>query len=164
MFGKFRSFLIKERDGVAAIEFGLLAPSFFLLMIAIFEISYVVYMTNATQRAVEQAVYDLRTGHVFTVINEEDIDVETWYKNTLCQRISLPNCSNSVAVRVEQFDMSGASIWNSEDAGALSAGASESLMRVEVDFTLPSIIFTGMVFGESAQTMKTGLTFMTEPY
>ena len=164
MIAGIRSFLIRERDGVAAIEFGLLAPSFFMLMIAVFEIAYFVYMTNATQRAVERAVYDLRTGHVFTTINTDRIDVEAWYKNTLCRSVSLPNCANSVAVNVEHFDMSGTSIWNSDDSGMLSAGASETLMRVEVDFSLPGIMFTGMIFGESARTMTTGLTFMTEPY
>jgi len=164
MISKIRQFLFSERKGVAAIEFALLAPAFFMLMIAIFEIAYYIYMSTSTQRAVEKTIYDLRTGQVFAAISEEDIDIEQWYASRLCGYVTLPDCSTNLSVRVERYDMNAQSIWNSEDAEELSAGGSETLMRVEAVFSLPSIIFTGMVFGENASEMTAGLTFMTEPY
>ena len=164
MINRLRSFIIKDRDGVAAIEFGILAPVFFLLMIAVFEISYYIYMSTSTQRAVEKAVYDLRTGHVFQTMQEEKINIETWYRQNICKYVSLNNCEQNIAISVEQYDEDFQSFWNSTEAGFLSAGATETLMRVEAEFRLPEIMFTDMIFGEEATRMRAGLTFMTEPY
>ena len=164
MIQRLRSFVIKERDGVAAIEFGLLAPSFFMLMIAIFEISYYVYMTTASQRAIEKAMYDLRTGHAYTVMNQQDWTIEEWYTESICERVTLPACESSLSIEIEQYDGNFDVFWNSNDAGALTAGTAGILMRVEVVFQLPEIVFTSLIFGDSATQLKTGLTFMTEPY
>ena len=159
-----RSFLIRDRKGVAAIEFALLAPSFFMLMMAIFEIGYFIFMSTSTQRAVETAAYDLRTGHVFQEINERNISVEQWYRGAVCETVPLSGCSESIEISIEFYDRDMNVYWSSASAGELSAGAAGILMRVEVIFELPSIMFTELVFGNAATRMTTGMTFMTEPY
>ncbi|WP_306120852.1 MULTISPECIES: TadE/TadG family type IV pilus assembly protein [unclassified Roseitalea] len=159
-----RSFILGEREGVAAIEFALLAPAFFMLMIGIFEVSYVVYMSSASQRAVEKTIYDIRTGHVFSTMTADELTADEWYRREICNRVALPNCQERVTISVERYDMNANSVWNSEDAGELSVGASETLMRVQVSFDLPDIVFSDLVFGDAVDTLTAGLTFMTEPY
>lgn len=159
-----RKFIAKN-DGVAAIEFAILAPVFFALMTAIFEITLFVYSNSATQRAVENVIYDLRTGHVYNAMAAAGSPpTDEWFKSQICNQVSIPNCLSTVQVTTEQFDSDYNSVSNSDDTGQLQVGASGILMRVEAQVTVPNIAFTEAIFGEENMTIQAGLTFMTEPY
>lgn len=163
MIGRIRRFVIGEKRGVAAIEFGLLAPAFFMLMIAIFEICYYVYMSTATQRAVEKAVFDLRTNHAQTIVTQNGISIEQWYRDAICGRVRLTTCEDTLSVSIEMFDDAMKPIWSTSDPDSLTLAPRDTLMRVEAQVEMPTIIFTEMIFGDAAARLATGITFMTEP-
>lgn len=154
----------KQRDGVAAIEFAVLAPVFFLSMMAIFEITYFLYMSSNVQRGLEEAIHEVRTGHAYEVINQYNYTPEQWYKKEMCKHILLPDCEQKIALSVQYFDGNMTSFSDSTTTGQITAGVASTVMRVEAIVSLPSIMFNGFLFGEDAFPMRAGLTFMTEPY
>ncbi len=155
----------KKEDGIAAIEFAILAPVFFALLTAIFEITMFVYTNTASQRAVEDAVYHMRTGNIYAELLESEETAEVWMKREICESLSLSSCSSSLTVQVEKFDTTYDVYSNSSDpGGVIDAGASGILMRVETTVTVPNLVFTEAIFGTENLTITSGLTFMTEPY
>ena len=163
MISRIRQFVVAERKGVAAIEFGLLAPAFFMLMIAIFEICYYVYMSTSTQRAVEKAVFDIRTNHAATVISQNGWTIEEWYRDAICGRLNMSTCEDTLVVSLELYDDDMNPIWQTSDPDQLRLGPRETLMRVEARVEMPTVIFTELMFGDDAALLGTGITFMTEP-
>ncbi len=155
----------KKEDGIAAIEFAILAPVFFALLTAIFEITMFVYSNTAAQRAVEDAVYHMRTGNIYAVLLESEESAEVWMKREICESLSLSTCTDSLTVQVETYDTNYDVYSNSSDPdGVIDAGASGILMRVETTVEVPNLVFTEAIFGSDNMTITSGLTFMTEPY
>lgn len=155
----------KKEDGIAAIEFAILAPVFFALLTAIFEITMFVYSNTASQRAVEDAVYHMRTGNIYAELLESEETVETWLRREICDSLSISTCAGSLTVQVEKFDTNYDVYSNSSDpGGVIDAGASGILMRVETTVEVPNLVFTEAIFGSDNMTITSGLTFMTEPY
>ncbi|MBO6553617.1 MAG: pilus assembly protein [Roseitalea sp.] len=163
MLSHIRSFIVREKDGVAAIEFGLLAPAFFGLLIAIFEICYFVYASTSTQRAVEKAVFDLRTNHAATVVQQRNLTIEEWYRETICGRVSLSTCESTLQITIERYDQDMNQVWSTSDPDQLTLAPRETIMRVEAQVDMPSIMFTDLLFGDQAARLSSGITFMTEP-
>lgn len=155
----------RNEDGIAAIEFALLAPVFFALLTAIFEISMFVYTNTAAQRAVEDAVYHMRTGNIYAELVASEESAEAWMKREICESLSLSSCISSLTVQVEKYDTNYEVYSNSSDpGGVIDAGASGILMRVETTVQVPNLVFTEAIFGTENLTITSGLTFMTEPY
>lgn len=157
----------KDESGVAAIEFGILGPVFFALLIAIFEICWFVYSGTRAQRALEDMVYHLRTGNVYAELIESGDDVETWMRKKVCDGLAVTDCETQLRIKIEKFDMNynvfaSSSTDNEEDV--LDAGSAGILMRVETVVTVPNIAFTKAIFGGGNLDIVSGLTFMTEPY
>lgn len=163
MISRIRHFIVADRKGVAAIEFGLLAPAFFILMIAIFEICYYVYMSTAAQRAVEKAVFDLRTNHAATVALQNGFTIEQWYRDAICGRLNLSTCEDTLVVSIELYDDEMTPVWSTSEPDELTFGPRETLMRVEAHVEMPTVMFTDLMFGDAAAQLGTGITFMTEP-
>ena len=163
MLSRIRSFIVRDKDGVAAIEFGLLAPAFFALMVAIFEICYFVYMSTATQRAVEKAVFDLRTNHAATVVQQRNLTVEQWYREAICGRVNLSTCQETLEITIEYYDQDMNQSWSTSDPDQLTLAPREMVMRVEAAVDMPSILVTDLLFGDQAASLNSGITFMTEP-
>ena len=158
-----KKFMRQDERGVSAIEFALLAPAFFMLMIAIFEICYFIYASTATQRALEKAILDIRTNHAQTVVNSSGMAIPEWYEQAICSRVSIPTCKDTIAVTVETYDEHGNRVWGTSNPEELRLGPRQTLMRVEVSIDAPEVMFTGLIFGDNGTTLNTGLTFMTEP-
>lgn len=163
MISRIRSFVIREKSGVAAIEFGFLAPAFFTLMIAIFEICYFVYMSTSTQRAVEKAVFDLRTNYAATVVQQRNLTVEQWYREAICGRIGMTTCEDTLQVTIERYDQDMNRAWSTSDPSQLTLAPRETVMRVEAVVEMPTVMFTNLLFGDNAARLTSGITFMTEP-
>ncbi len=156
--------LVRQKDGVAAVEFAILAPMFFLSMMAIFEITYFLFMSSNVQRGLEEAVHDVRTGHAYEVINQYNYTPEQWYKKKICETVIIPSCESKIALNIKYFNSDMNQFSDSAVNGNITAGVAGILMRVEAIVSLPSIMFNGFIFGEDAFPMRAGLTFMTEPY
>lgn len=154
----------RRDDGIAAVEFAVLAPVFFAVMSAVFEVTWFAYSTTSIQRAVEDAIDSVRTGHVYSTMNANDWDAEQWYRETICAKIDIPDCLDDLEVRVQSFDKEFDLARDSEVSGSIDVGASNTLMRVEATIEIPKLFATGVIFGEEALTATAGLTFMTEPY
>lgn len=163
MIRRIRSFLFRDQRGVAAIEFGLLAPAFFMLMIAIIEICYYVYMSTSIQRAVEKAVFDLRTNHAATEVQDNNLQIKEWYEQAICSRVFLSTCEESLTVTIETYDDEYEPYWSTSNADELTLAPRETVMRVEAELNVPALVFTPLVLGDGASRMAAGITFMTEP-
>lgn len=80
--------LYEDIKGVAAIEFGLLAFPFFLLVFAIIESSLLFFATQYMETAVDNVTRKMRTG----ILNENT--TQATFKDALCDEIVvLFNCS-----------------------------------------------------------------------
>lgn len=154
----------KNEDGIAAVEFAVLAPVFFAVMSAMFEISYFAYSSTSFQRAVEDAIDSIRTGHVYSTMLTNGWNPEQWYRHEICGDVSIPNCEEELEIQVQTFSSSFDLYKDSASTGTVDVGASGILMRVEARIELPKLALTGVVFGEEPIMATAGLTFMTEPY
>jgi hypothetical protein len=154
-----------KKDGVAAIEFAILAPAFFALMAAIFEISFFIYANSSAQRALEDVIYDMRTGHIYAqFVTAGNPPPEQYIKKEICKKASIPNCLDTIKLVMEKYDEDYKSYANSNDTGEFDGGASGILMRLEAQIQVPSVAFGEAIFGEDNMKVTAGLTFMTEPY
>ena len=163
MIGRLKKFA-GAKDGIAAIEFAVLAPVFFAVMSAVFEITYFAYATTAIQRAVEDTVDDLRTGHVYTTMIGNGMNPEEWYRHEICSKLAVPYCMTELEIRVQTFDSDFDLYKDSNDTNVIDTGSSGILMRVETRLEVPKIFVTNVIYGDDPIYATAGLTFMTEPY
>lgn len=155
----------RKNDGVAAIEFAILAPAFFALMAAIFEITFFIYANTSAQRALEDVIYDMRTGYVYSQLADAgNPPPEQYFKKEICKRASIPNCLDSIKLSMEKYDNDYNAYSSSDDTGTFDGGGSGILMRVEANIQVPSVVFGEAIFGSENMNVTAGLTFMTEPY
>jgi Flp pilus assembly protein TadG len=164
MIKRIRTFLFKDEDGVAAVEFAILAPVFFAVMSSVFEITYFAYTSTSIQRAVEDAIDSIRTGHVYTTMLANGWNPEQWYRNEICSNIAIPDCMTALHIQVQTFNSDFDLYKDSDVTNTIDTGASGVLMRVEARIEVPKLFLTSVIFGDDAITAKAGLTFMTEPY
>ena len=148
------------------IEFGMLAPIFFALMFGIIEAGYYTYMTTSFQRAVERAVYDLRTDHARqeSIDNTELNTAKKWYTDAICRRTFLPTCRKSLKVTVTKYDANFKRLSSTADTtkpDKLDFAPRQAVMRVEAEADVPGV-FTKLIFGK-VPPVSAGITFMTEP-
>lgn len=161
----FKQFLTRREEGVAAIEFAILSPFVLALMAAILEIGYFVYATSSLQTAAERAIDDIRTGHVYKLLVENDQGAEEWIKERVCDYVSIAGCDEHIVVQVQSFSAEFDKYSDSDDDTTdVTAGTSGTLMRVEVRVPIEGIAWSQFIFGDEEMTLKAGLTFMTEPY
>lgn len=86
LFGRFR----RDRKGVAAVEFALLAIPFFLMIFATIETGIVFLAELTLDQAVDQVGRTVRTGEVQKANVTKDV-----FKNRLCDKVRfLMNCDN----------------------------------------------------------------------
>jgi Flp pilus assembly protein TadG len=86
----------KSERGVAAIEFALLAPPFFLILGAIMETGLMLFSEYTIQESVQEAARLVRTGQV-----QAASMTATDFKNKICNTVStILNCTTGVTVYV----------------------------------------------------------------
>ena len=87
--------LKRDRSGVAAVEFALIALPFFMLIFAIIEIAVMYLVDAALDSALHKSVRQVRVGTA--AAGHWDINA---FKAALCGNLVLPvNCSDNVMVR-----------------------------------------------------------------
>jgi hypothetical protein len=89
---------------------------------------------------------------------------EEWYRNEICNNISVPNCMTELQIQVQSFDNDFNIYKDSANTGTIDVGSSGTLMRVEAKIEVPKLFVTAVVFTEDDIMATAGLTFMTEPY
>jgi Flp pilus assembly protein TadG len=79
----------RDRNGVAAIEFGILAMPFFLIVFAILETGLVFLAELTLDQAVERVARTVRTGEM-----QKAMTTEAQFKQAICDRVKiLMDCS-----------------------------------------------------------------------
>jgi Flp pilus assembly protein TadG len=91
--------LLRQQDGSAAVEFGLVAAPFLALTFAIMETAVVFFAGQALETAVADSARLIQTGQAQTA----GFDA-TAFKNAVCNKIyGLFNCQAGVVVDVQKF-------------------------------------------------------------
>jgi Flp pilus assembly protein TadG len=99
--------LVRQQDGAAAVEFGLVAAPFLALIFAIMETAVVFFAGQALETAVADSSRLIMTGQAQT----QGLSAST-FKNAVCAKIyGLFDCQNGVYVDVQKFS-SFASVTN----------------------------------------------------
>jgi Flp pilus assembly protein TadG len=116
--------LISSQGGATAVEFALIAPAFFALLLAIFELSLVLLMQQALQTATTKAARLILTGQA-----KSHNKTAAQFQQLVCNdATSLFNCAN-LYVNVQTFSsFSSVSMLNPVQKGTFNAGSmSDSL-------------------------------------
>jgi Flp pilus assembly protein TadG len=105
--------LVRQQDGAAAVEFGLVAAPFLALVFAIIETAVVFFAGQALETAVADSSRLIMTGQAQT----QSFDAAA-FKNAVCAKIyGLFNCASGVSVDVQTFtSFSNVSNTNPVDA------------------------------------------------
>ena len=94
----------ESRSGSAAIEFAMVAPIFFVLLLGIFEAAIMFFSQAALQNAVTDMARMVRTGQV----SSTGMDQAT-FRTNICIKISpLIACDGNLQIDVESFSSYGA--------------------------------------------------------
>lgn len=90
----------RARSGTSAVEFGLIAGPFFLLLFALIEIGMMFLATFTLENAVGQASRMIRTGQA-----QDASFSESQFKAEVCSHVvALFDCAGSLIVDVRKFD------------------------------------------------------------
>ena len=96
-------FLRRERDGATAIEFGIVALPFFMLLVALIEIGLVFFGNFTLENAVDRAARMIRTGEAQT----SGFDAGA-FKTQVCANVyAMLDCANGLKVDVRTFENFG---------------------------------------------------------
>jgi Flp pilus assembly protein TadG len=96
--------LARKQDGTAAIEFGMVAAPFLLLVFAIIETALVFFAGQTLETAVADSARLIMTGQA----QNQGFD-QTAFKNAVCAKIyGLFDCANGVKVDVKTYASFGA--------------------------------------------------------
>lgn len=166
LFRRFRS----NEEGVAAVEFGLVAFPFFFLLTAIIEASLFFFAGQMLESAVDRVGRQVRTGQLDSSTTQSQL------KAAVCTEASLLfNCSGLLVDVKSAATFSGLGNPPAPDGGALDPGdfvydapGSAQIMRITVTYEWP--VFSNYVASHlanlnSGNALLTAMSvFKTEPY
>ena len=84
--------IFKNRDGVAAVEFAVLAPIYLWLVLMVMQIGLYFYYSATLQRATDAAIRQVLVGNVAN----SSLTQTQFLNQILCPQIPMLNCSNVV--------------------------------------------------------------------
>ncbi len=165
----------RDEKGVTAIEFGMVATPFFMLLFGIIGVGLYFFTTFTIENAVEQASRLLRTGQAQTANMSP-----TAFKAKICELVpGFVDCAGKLKVNVKSFedsdDITPAELPSCLDgSGNLAAastydpGGASKIVLVWVCFewefakSLPFLNFSDMSNG--SRLIQATTTFRSEPY
>jgi Flp pilus assembly protein TadG len=167
---------VHDQEGATAVEVGLLALPFFMIVGAILETSVVFLASQILESAVADTSRMVRTGMSKATIS----NAET-FRSAVCSRLYgiFPDCSG-LHVEVQTIaDFASASVsppidsnctsncgWTRSDA--FSSGSGSSTMLVQVYYKWPIVLnFGGMTLAtlpENKRLLSASTVFRNEPY
>lgn len=133
---------VRNQDGVAAVEFALIAIPFFALLLAIFEIAFVILAQQVLQTAVTKSARLIMTGQAQT-----QSMTATQFQQNVCANVTILSCG-SVYVNVQKFtSFSTISPLNPLQSGNFNSGSLSyntgtpgDIMLVQVFYQLPVFV------------------------
>jgi Flp pilus assembly protein TadG len=162
MRGLFPAFS-RDKRGVTAIEFGIIAPVFFYFMFAIIELSFYGYLRSSVEQQVHTIARESKTGGAVGKLSTETRDA--YFDRMLAQKLKEGTFS-SVKTTVKKTTYQ--SIKNYKDGKVVVAangfGSSNTIMQIDVvgnyEFFTPLL---GMLNNKvSAFSFKTTVFFKNE--
>lgn len=101
----------RGKSGSAALEFAIVAPVFFVLMMGTLESGVIFFAQNVLTEAVDNAGREIRTGAAQSTDHTKNADgtptqyanEADWFKQQICSDASilLPNCTSTLQIDVE---------------------------------------------------------------
>ncbi|MFZ1991955.1 MAG: TadE/TadG family type IV pilus assembly protein [Alphaproteobacteria bacterium] len=167
-----RERLLRDQRGVAAIEFGILAPIFFLMLLALIDLSIYFATNSIVHDAMETAARAVRVGRLQSGSTAND------FRTVLCQRLFFVSCGNftfsvkptanlaAPGLRTPGFDTSGHLVDQT-----YSPGNADDIVVVTIAYVHTFIVpYIGLLFGDSGLSdphLRTIVAFVVvknEPY
>lgn len=167
----FRSFR-KDRSGVTAVEFAIIAAPFLALLFSIMEVGLVFFGNLQLENAAEEAARLIRTGQA----QEKGFSKED-FKNEICSRVvGLFDCKAGLKVEVKTYNSFGGinpespidGDGNVKNDFTFDMGDAEDIVLVRVfyewDFTakIPGVGLANMDNGN--RLLQAATTFRNEPF
>ncbi len=164
-----------DEQGVTALEFGMVAAPFFMLLFGIIGIGLYFFTTFTIENAVEQASRLLRTGQA-----QQAAMTDAQFKAKICELVpGHIDCMGKLKVNVKSFDdsedITPADLPRCLDGGGNLAAATQytpggasKVVLIWVCFewefakSLPFLNFSDM--GNGSRLIQATTTFRTEPY
>lgn len=169
--------LLRDRRGVTAIEFGLLALPFFSIIAAILQTSLVFLAGQVLESAVNDAGRAIRTGQVQT----PGFDVDDFRADVCARLYSLfPDCaglfvavntvtnfqSATVTVPIDPDDCTGSCVWSEPESW--DPGQGKSVILVKAYYRYPVVLqmgFLGMAnLPDGTRLLGAATVFQNEPF
>ena len=163
---------LRDQRGVAALEFGLLAPIFFLMLLALIDLAIYFATTAIVHDAMETAARAVRVGAL------QSGSTAAQFRAVLCQRLFFVTCGNFTfsvkpttnladpALRTPGFDTSGHLTQQT-----YNPGHADDIVVVTIAYVHTFIIpYIGLIFGDSGLSdphLRTIVAFVVvknEPY
>ncbi len=166
---------IGDGSGTAAVEFALLAPVFFGLLLAIFETGMFYFVNSAVKLANENAARAIRTGQAQGAMSQAQ------FFDEICNVVKVfGNCDEKLAVEVKRYDdfaalaadTAGVTCRDSSDPDGVSTayepGDSYDIIQVRVCFLQRTFTpFIGTNFdhtGDGNMKLVSTVIFRNEPF
>jgi Flp pilus assembly protein TadG len=110
--------LVQSEVGATAVEFALIAPAFFALLFALFEVGLILFMQQALQTATAQAARLIFTGQAAS----QNMTAAQFQQQVCNNGGNVFNCAN-LYVAVQSFASFGsATMWNPVQNGNFNPG------------------------------------------
>ena len=166
----------RDTSGVAAVEFALLAPPFFILLIGVIEVGLMFFSATLLEGGVGDASRLVRTGQI-----QDAADPVAAFRLRLCQNLVLVSC-NGLVIEVREFPSFAAAAADrptyrssSDENGQagdmapreIQFGAGSSVMVSRVQYRYPFLSPVGMLISGSAENsvlLLSTAVFKNEPY
>ena len=164
----------RDEAGATAVEFGLVATPFFMLLFGIISVGFYFFTTFSLENAVEDAARLIRTGQV-----QSSGMTANDFKTQVCGKLpSYVDCANKVRVNVQNFTSFGSITTSSclDGGGNLIANASTSYSTGSAsNVVLVTACYEWALAGQipflkigkmanGSALIQASTTFMTEPY
>jgi Flp pilus assembly protein TadG len=170
----FRIWNCRASDGSAAIEFALIAPVFFMLLMAIIETGLVFFAENTLANGMETAARMIRTGQV-----QSGGTSQTQFRQIVCDKIdSFMSCDSAhLHIDVRAFSSFGSSGYPDpiDDDGNLNTNLDTFQPGTSCQIVLVRGFYTWQLFtpffanyfanlGSDTRLLSASVAFRNEPY
>jgi Flp pilus assembly protein TadG len=160
--------LAREQDGTAAIEFGMVAAPFLLLVFAIIETALVFFAGQTLETAVADSARLIMTGQA----QKQGFD-QTAFKNAVCAKVyGLFDCANGVKVDVKTYASFGAidltppldADGNFQNTMNYQPGGPGDIVVVRLFYEWPVFVTLLQNMSGNKRLLIATSTFRNEPY
>jgi Flp pilus assembly protein TadG len=163
-----------DERGISSVEFAIVGSTFLVLLLAIFELGYMVFVQSVLDSSARSAARQIRTGQA-----QASGNAQTDFQTTLCADVSMVvNCANMI-YQVQQFANWSATqtavntpLVRDPKTGQLipapfNAGTCSQIVAVQVTYDYQFFtLWIGQLLGDSKQSafLVSTVVFQNEPF